>query len=246
MRPASGRHEPTVRAASIAHRAAPSRSLPVRSPWSAVRLPRSRMYRPPRRPPHGPAPTPSTEPEPTPTNANPAAFAGVPTACYGLGEAGLPPRPRARRHAPHRGRRAGALRPGRAVRLSCGAGLPDRPWRPGPRAMSTLEPPDGAHRLPRQDRAAGTSTAERQDVFGVSLPPTSTPPIPAGPQPFTLGHCGLWSGVDFGGSWWDPIGFVDSDHGDADQRGGRHDRHRRPRSRAVHLEGRAGRPARPP
>jgi hypothetical protein len=61
----------------------------------------------------------------------------------------------------------------------------------------------------------GTLTAGRQDFFGVSLPPQSKPPVPAGPQSYTLGHCGLWSGVDFGGSWWDPVGSVDSDHGDS-------------------------------
>ena len=61
----------------------------------------------------------------------------------------------------------------------------------------------------------GTLAGERQDYFGVSLPPVSKPPIPVRPLPYTLGHCGLGSGVDFGGSWWDPIGFVDSDHGDA-------------------------------
>ena len=49
----------------------------------------------------------------------------------------------------------------------------------------------------------------------MSLAPTTTPPLPAGPRAFALGHCGLWSGVDVGGSWWDPIGFVDFDHGDS-------------------------------
>jgi len=57
--------------------------------------------------------------------------------------------------------------------------------------------------------------ADRQEVFGVSLPPTTRPPLPAAAQPFELGHCGLWSGIDLGGSWWDPVGFVDSDHGDS-------------------------------
>ncbi len=28
-------------------------------------------------------------------------------------------------------------------------------------------------------------------------------------------HCGLWSGIDAGGSWWDPVGPVDGDHPDA-------------------------------
>ena len=34
------------------------------------------------------------------------------------------------------------------------------------------------------------------------------------PNRFTLGHCGLWSGIDLGGSWWDPVGPIDWDHPD--------------------------------
>lgn len=56
---------------------------------------------------------------------------------------------------------------------------------------------------------------DRQEIFVVSLPPTTRPPLPAAAQPFALGHCGLWSGIDLGGAWWDPIGFVDSDHPDS-------------------------------
>jgi hypothetical protein len=61
----------------------------------------------------------------------------------------------------------------------------------------------------------GNLDARRQETFGVELPPTSGPSVPGGPQPFTLGHCGLFSGIDHGGSWWDPVGLVDYDHGDA-------------------------------
>lgn len=55
-------------------------------------------------------------------------------------------------------------------------------------------------------------TIERQDAFGVLLGPQSQPPVTAGARPFSLGHCGLWSGIDVGGSWWDPIGMIDGDH----------------------------------
>jgi hypothetical protein len=58
-------------------------------------------------------------------------------------------------------------------------------------------------------------TIERQDAFGVLLGPESQPPVTAGARPFSLGHCGLWSGIDSGGSWWDPVGPVDGDHPDA-------------------------------
>jgi hypothetical protein len=35
------------------------------------------------------------------------------------------------------------------------------------------------------------------------------------PIPLSLGHCGLMSGIDVDGSWWDPVGFVDVDRADA-------------------------------
>ena len=61
----------------------------------------------------------------------------------------------------------------------------------------------------------GNLDVQRLEALGIQLPPSSTPPALVGPQPFTLGHCGLWSGIDVGGSWWDPVGLVDHDHGDA-------------------------------
>ncbi len=63
--------------------------------------------------------------------------------------------------------------------------------------------------------AGGALEAVRQESFGIALGPTTTPPPPGHPQPFTLGHCGLWSGIDLGGSWWDPIGYVDANHPDS-------------------------------
>jgi hypothetical protein len=58
-------------------------------------------------------------------------------------------------------------------------------------------------------------TIERQDAFGVLLGPQSQPPVIPGAQQLALGHCGLWSGIDAGGSWWDPVGAIDGDHPDA-------------------------------
>jgi hypothetical protein len=52
-------------------------------------------------------------------------------------------------------------------------------------------------------------------VSGDSSRTSSAPGIGAGPIPLTLGHCGIFSGIDLGGSWWDPVGPVDIDHGDA-------------------------------
>ena len=61
----------------------------------------------------------------------------------------------------------------------------------------------------------GSFEATRGEPMGVALVPNSAPGIGAGPIPLTLGHCGIFSGFDLGGSWWDPVGPVDTDHGDA-------------------------------
>lgn len=50
---------------------------------------------------------------------------------------------------------------------------------------------------------------ERGDVDAGPIPASSARAGP-GPQPLDLGHCGLASGIDFDGSWWDPIGEVDA------------------------------------
>jgi hypothetical protein len=160
-----------------------------------------------------PASTPSAEPEPTPTDAGAAALAAVPTACYGIGEEDC------RLVLEHV---ASLLTAGDApVRyiqvgpFGCPAvqGCP-RTLAARPEGDVMLELDGGALSFHVAMRN-GALDAERQEFFGVDLPPTSQAPLPGAPQPYTLGHCGLWSGVDFGGSWWDPIGFVDSDHGDS-------------------------------
>ena len=61
----------------------------------------------------------------------------------------------------------------------------------------------------------GVLTAERGEAFTIRLDPSSAAGQLTGPIPFSLGHCGLGSGVDVDGSWWDPVGFVNSDHGDS-------------------------------
>jgi hypothetical protein len=62
----------------------------------------------------------------------------------------------------------------------------------------------------------GTLDATVDDFPDVSLPPSSAAgQLAGGPIPFSLGHCGLMSGIDVDGSWWDPVGFVNIDHGDA-------------------------------
>jgi hypothetical protein len=61
----------------------------------------------------------------------------------------------------------------------------------------------------------GTAQADRAEAMGVSVPPSSRAGMAAGPQPYTLGHCGVLSGIDADGSWWDPVGPVDWDSPDA-------------------------------
>lgn len=61
----------------------------------------------------------------------------------------------------------------------------------------------------------GTFDAARGEAFGIALEPTSAPGLAAGAIEYTLGHCGVFSGIDAGGSWWDPVGPVDLDSGDA-------------------------------
>jgi hypothetical protein len=100
---------------------------------------------------------------------------------------------------------------GCAAGEGCVASLAERP-----QGDVTLEAAAGA--LSYHVTVVGDGAAlklDRQDAFGVLLGPTSQPPVTAGARPFSLGHCGLWSGIDVGGSWWDPVGQVDGDHPDA-------------------------------
>jgi hypothetical protein len=61
----------------------------------------------------------------------------------------------------------------------------------------------------------GTFEAERGDAMGVGVEAASLPGIPAGPFEFSLGHCGVFSGIDLDGNWWDPVGQVPMDSGEA-------------------------------
>jgi hypothetical protein len=62
---------------------------------------------------------------------------------------------------------------------------------------------------------AGAATTERGEGMGVAVPPSSQPGLAAGPMPYTLGHCGVFSGIDLDGSWWVPVGPVSLDSGEA-------------------------------
>jgi len=62
--------------------------------------------------------------------------------------------------------------------------------------------------------ADGSLRAVPGETFGIIVPPTSE--LLAGPTVMllTLGHCGLYSGIDVDGAWWDPIGPIDAENGD--------------------------------
>jgi hypothetical protein len=156
---------------------------------------------------------PSLATEPTPGTTGGVAIAGVPTGCYGLGEVDC------RLVREHVATLLTAADPPVHYIQIGPFGCPNEQGCPttlDARLEGDVTVESGGAAIGFHVKSnGGVLEAVRQEVFGVSLPPTTTPPLPAGPQPFALGHCGLWSGVDLGGSWWDPIGVVDSDHGDS-------------------------------
>jgi hypothetical protein len=156
---------------------------------------------------------PTDDPQPTPTASGAVSLEGVPTACIGLGEADC------RRVVAQVTTLLTADDP-RIGYVQVGPfGCPAAPGCPTtlvarPEGDITLESAGGALAF-HIKVTDGNLDARRQETFGVELQPTTRPPVPGGPQPFALGHCGLWSGIDHGGSWWDPVGLIDYDHGDA-------------------------------
>jgi hypothetical protein len=165
-----------------------------------------------------PSPTSTTEaspsPTPTPTPAAGAGEPGIRTACLNLGPADC--------------QRAGDFALSQidggenpVVYLQVGPfGCADGERCPAtlvarPEGDVTIEfagaEPVGVH--VRWD--GGTMSGEQIETFGVVLDPTPGSAVELGPRPFDLGHCGLYSGIDLGGSWWDPVGAIDADHPDA-------------------------------
>ncbi|MBA2374280.1 MAG: hypothetical protein H0V74_08795 [Chloroflexi bacterium] len=55
----------------------------------------------------------------------------------------------------------------------------------------------------------------RNTAFGVLVAPSSARVVGGGPFEFSLGHCGLSSGIDLDGAWWDPVGPVAAEHSDS-------------------------------
>lgn len=175
-------------------------------------------------PPPSPAPAATTSPTapsaaptdaPAPTAAVANGLAGVPIACYGLGQADC------QRAAEEAATKLTAGAP-RVIYVQVGPfGCPDGQRCPTtlaarPEGDVTIEfagaPAIGFH---VKSTEGGPLDLAPQEIFGIVLEPTTAPAVLGGAQPFTLGHCGLWSGIDLGGSWWDPVGPIDAEHGDA-------------------------------
>lgn len=164
----------------------------------------------------GPSPSVTAAPSTPAASAAPAAvdLSSIPAACFGLGAddcrrvvaqlSTIVPAGSAVTYI-----QVGPF--GCAAGQGCATSLVERP-----QGDVTLEAGAGALSYHVTVTADGAEISiERQDAFGVLLGPTSQPPVTAGARPFSLGHCGLWSGIDAGGSWWDPVGPVDGDHPDA-------------------------------
>ncbi|HSL76324.1 MAG TPA: hypothetical protein VK867_05225 [Candidatus Limnocylindrales bacterium] len=162
------------------------------------------------------APTPDSTPPSAPTDSAPTGveLTGVPMACVNLGL------DECRRILAETGELVPAGIAPTYIQVGpfgCveGGGCP-RSLAARPQGDVTIEAARGAVSYHITAAAGGGRlTIERQDASLMAIEPQSQPPVTPGPRPFTLGHCGLWSGIDVGGSWWDPIGVVDGDHPDA-------------------------------
>jgi hypothetical protein len=100
-------------------------------------------------------------------------------------------------------------------------GCPNEPGCPNslafrPSGQVVFERSNGEPILILMSAATANIAISPGDFFGVAVAPTSTSGQ-LGPEPmaYSLGHCGLMSGIDIDGSWWDPVGFVNVDHPDA-------------------------------
>lgn len=84
-----------------------------------------------------------------------------------------------------------------------------------PEGDVTLDLPNGTQTtIHIKADADGSLTPTQGEAFGIPVEPSSGRAGP-GPVPYRLGHCGMYSGIDVDGSYWDPVGLVDPDHADA-------------------------------
>jgi len=156
-----------------------------------------------------PSEAPTATPEPTPSPAV------IPTACLSLGEIDCQRAAGLAKLAllPHETQvvyiQAGpfACKDGEA---RCAPTLAARP-----EGDVVIELADGTGLSIHLKDQAGAVQTTRNAAPGGPFDPSSPAGIEEGPQDFTLGHCGIFSGIDLDAAWWDPVGFVDMDSGDA-------------------------------
>jgi hypothetical protein len=87
---------------------------------------------------------------------------------------------------------------------------------PGVIVRVLLEPTDGSapiEALVRSEAIGLVAEAQEAGAY-IGVEPRSGPANLDEPFAFTLGHCGIWSGIDAGGSFWDPIGLIDRENPD--------------------------------
>jgi hypothetical protein len=83
------------------------------------------------------------------------------------------------------------------------------------RAHVTIEFPDGRPPVAARLEVDGAAVSwEEIETFMVAVEPQSER-TNAAVLELELGHCGLASGIDVDGSFWDPVGPVDAEHPDA-------------------------------
>ena len=159
------------------------------------------------------SPPASERPEPTPiASASPAAALEPPTACLGLGAQdcararaaalatldAVDPAPRYVQVGPF----------GCAAAERCPTTLAARP-----EGDVAIDFGNGTGKDVHLKVAGdGSVQATSGPSLGIKVDASSAVGLPAGPVPYTLGHCGVFSGIDLDGSWWDPVGPVDIDH----------------------------------
>ena len=90
--------------------------------------------------------------------------------------------------------------------------LPDDAGRPA-RGRRHRSSSPGSQRPASTSRPRPTArlAIEPQEIFGIVLDPTTAgrPRARGRPAVRRSGTAGLWSGIDLGGSWWDPVGPID-------------------------------------
>jgi hypothetical protein len=93
---------------------------------------------------------------------------------------------------------------------TCPPGLAARPS-----GHITIEFAARAPKVLSAEVASGVvNLAPRGDPFLIAVTPESAR-LSGLVAPYQLQHCGIFSGIDVDGSFWDPVGVIDGDHSDA-------------------------------